>query len=329
MRRRPAPPAAAPRARAARCAARHRAAPANAATQHGNRIHRGARRARAQSRRHRSVGKFREICVRSPLSRLPPRSPRCPPRPLLRSASRRRPSSGIERLERQVHEMQRQVFPKGRPADTAGFSDDPAATQSSVDDARPAARRARAADDRHAPPDRGERQPPAQPRSRTSASSSTDQEQRIAALEQRMNEAAATAAPAQRPPTASCRHGQRQADAGRRPHAAQEDRRRSGRTPAMRPAAAAGRRSTPARTPTAQGFHLWEAGNYDQAISTLRAFISAYPKHRARQLRQQPHRPRACSTRATPAPRPGAACQLPQQPGRRARARQPFTSARR
>src|SRR6185312_7027499 len=27
---------------------------------------------------------------------------------------------------------QRQVFPKGRPADTAGFADDPAATQSSV-----------------------------------------------------------------------------------------------------------------------------------------------------------------------------------------------------
>ena len=42
------------------------------------------------------------------------------------------PEQRIDRLERQVQQMQRQVFPKGRPADTAGFSDDPAATQSSV-----------------------------------------------------------------------------------------------------------------------------------------------------------------------------------------------------
>ena len=48
---------------------------------------------------------------------------------------RRRPAPGaaspeqrIDRLERQVQQMQRQVFPKGRPADTAGFADDPAAT---------------------------------------------------------------------------------------------------------------------------------------------------------------------------------------------------------
>jgi len=42
------------------------------------------------------------------------------------------PEQRIDRLERQIQQMQRQVFPKGRPADTAGFSDDPAATQSSV-----------------------------------------------------------------------------------------------------------------------------------------------------------------------------------------------------
>jgi tol-pal system protein YbgF len=29
-----------------------------------------------------------------------------------------------------------------------------------------------------------------------------------------------------------------------------------------------------------EGFRLWEAGNYDQAITSLRAFTSAYPKHR-------------------------------------------------
>src|SRR4051794_41216812 len=31
-----------------------------------------------------------------------------------------------------MQQVQRQVFPKGRPADPAGFSDEPAATQSSV-----------------------------------------------------------------------------------------------------------------------------------------------------------------------------------------------------
>jgi TolA-binding protein len=29
-----------------------------------------------------------------------------------------------------------------------------------------------------------------------------------------------------------------------------------------------------------QGFHQWEAGQYDDAIGTLRAFTTAYPKHR-------------------------------------------------
>src|SRR5215210_288823 len=42
------------------------------------------------------------------------------------------PEQRLERLERQVQQVQRQVFPKGRPADSAGFLDEPAATQSSV-----------------------------------------------------------------------------------------------------------------------------------------------------------------------------------------------------
>ena len=42
------------------------------------------------------------------------------------------PEQRLDRLERQVQQVQRQVFPKGRPADTAGFSTEPAATQSSV-----------------------------------------------------------------------------------------------------------------------------------------------------------------------------------------------------
>ena len=42
------------------------------------------------------------------------------------------PEQRIERLEKQVRQVQKQVFPKGQPADSAGFSDEPAATQDAV-----------------------------------------------------------------------------------------------------------------------------------------------------------------------------------------------------
>src|SRR4029434_8222669 len=38
----------------------------------------------------------------------------------------------MHRHEHTVAQFQKKVFPKGQPADTAGFSDDPAATQDSV-----------------------------------------------------------------------------------------------------------------------------------------------------------------------------------------------------
>ena len=43
------------------------------------------------------------------------------------------PEQRLGRLEHQVRQVQRQVFPKGQPADTAGLVDDPAATKDSVD----------------------------------------------------------------------------------------------------------------------------------------------------------------------------------------------------
>lgn len=42
------------------------------------------------------------------------------------------PEQRIERLEKQVRQVQGRIFPKGQPVDTAGFSDEPAATQASV-----------------------------------------------------------------------------------------------------------------------------------------------------------------------------------------------------
>jgi tol-pal system protein YbgF len=38
--------------------------------------------------------------------------------------------------------------------------------------------------------------------------------------------------------------------------------------------------SDPAEEAYSEGFRLWEAGKYDDAITSLRAFTAAYPKHR-------------------------------------------------
>ena len=40
------------------------------------------------------------------------------------------------------------------------------------------------------------------------------------------------------------------------------------------------KRSTQEKRLTPQGFRLWEAGQYDQAIAALKSFTAAYPKHR-------------------------------------------------
>jgi len=44
--------------------------------------------------------------------------------------------------------------------------------------------------------------------------------------------------------------------------------------------AAAAPATDPGEDAYSQGFHQWEAGDYDSAIGTLRAFVKAYPKHR-------------------------------------------------
>jgi TolA-binding protein len=44
--------------------------------------------------------------------------------------------------------------------------------------------------------------------------------------------------------------------------------------------ALAGAASDPGEDAYSQGYHQWQAGDYDGAIGTLRAFVKAYPKHR-------------------------------------------------
>lgn len=189
------------------------------------------------------------------------------------------PEQRIERLERQVNEVQRRVFPKGRPADTAGFSDDPAATQASVislDQRLDALERQLANMLRQSEENSN--------RLRTIEAGMnqlrSEQADRIQALERRINEAAAAAPVTSEaaPPAATTT-----APAKPKPKASSE----APKTVAVTPAAggpdgdaAAAEATDPGEDAYSEGFHLWEAGNYDAAIASLKSFVSAYPKHR-------------------------------------------------
>lgn len=169
--------------------------------------------------------------------------------------------------------MQRQVFPRGRPANTAGFLDDPAATQSSVVslDQRLDALERQMADILRLSEENGHR---LQSLEAGLASARTDQEQRLSALEQRVNDAATA------PPTISPDQGSAPAP---KPAATKPPPKAAG-GPAPSAATATSTTAIPADDPGedayTEGFRLWEAGNYGGAITSLRAFTSAYPKHR-------------------------------------------------
>ncbi|HET7605355.1 MAG TPA: tetratricopeptide repeat protein [Sphingomicrobium sp.] len=188
------------------------------------------------------------------------------------------PEQRIDRLERQVNEVQRRVFPKGRPADTAGFSDDPAATQASVmslDQRLDALERQLANMLRQSEENSN--------RLRTIEAGMSqlrsEQAERIQALEQRINEAAAAPPGTSEaaPPAATTT-----APAKPKPKASSEPPKTAAATPAGAPGdeAAAAEPSDPGEDAYSEGFHQWEAGNYDAAIASLKSFVSAYPKHR-------------------------------------------------
>ena len=173
--------------------------------------------------------------------------------------------------------MQRQVFPKGRPADTAGFSDDPAATQSSVVnlDQRLDSLEKQLADLVRASEENGNRLRNVE----TGLTQlKTDQDQRIGALEQKMSEAAG-GAPVQAPESAS------PATTPTKPKPT-PPKAISPKTTAS--TSAEGGPEVTAAIPAvdegedaySNGFHLWEQGQYDRAIAQLKSMTAAYPKHR-------------------------------------------------
>jgi TolA-binding protein len=177
------------------------------------------------------------------------------------------PEQRLERLERQVQQVQRQVFPRGRPADTAGFSNEPAATQSSVTtlDQRLDALERQMADLLRQSEENGHR---LQTLQSDMASARSNQDQRISALEQRIAEAPALAPPIVEP-AAPVTPPPRP-----RPASSGASTTSSAATVAVEP------EGDPGEEAYSEGFHLWEDGQYDEAISSLRAFAKAYPKHR-------------------------------------------------
>lgn len=185
------------------------------------------------------------------------------------------PDQRLDRLERQVQQLQRQLFPKGRPADTAGFADDPAATQSSVMslDQRLDALEKQMADLVRMSEENGNRL-------RTVESGmgqlKNDEDQRIAALEQRMAEASAPPAPPVDglPPPAAVVPRAKPAPGGKGLVKTGPE------TALVGNPAEAGPVVDPGEEAYTQGFRQWQAGQYDQAISTLRAFTAAYPRHK-------------------------------------------------
>ena len=175
------------------------------------------------------------------------------------------PEQRIERLERQVRQVQRSVFPKGQPADTAGFTDAPAATQETVTSLTGRL-------------DAIERQMTDLVRSSEEnthrlsvmeadlARLRADNEQRFKAIEAAAGGAApattSEAVPLPANPVAVAPTPVAQAAPA---------------TP-LPPA-----RGTPVDAGEAAyvaGFDLWNAKHYDQAITQLRAMVSSFPGHR-------------------------------------------------
>jgi TolA-binding protein len=189
------------------------------------------------------------------------------------------PEQRLERLERQINQMQRQVFPKGRPADTAGFSDEPAATQSSVAtlSQRLDSLERQMSDLLRQSEENGHS---LQALQADVAKARTDQEQRLQTLEQRMNEAAAAAAaaPQNTEPASETK------PATSKPKPASKPTSKAEGGPLVPTASATSVTTTPAGDPGedayTQGFKLWEAGQYDDAIASLKSFTAAYPKHK-------------------------------------------------
>ena len=169
------------------------------------------------------------------------------------------PEQRIDRLEKQVRQVQKSVFPKGQPADTAGFVDDPAATQDAVSSvaARLDAVERQLSEIVRTTEENGNRVAVMEAEL---ARLRADQDRRLRALETGGGAAATETAgdPAEvtdAPPPAP--------------------------KPKVETASTDTAGSTdPAEVAYDKGFQLWNGGKYDAAIASLSAMAKKYPDHR-------------------------------------------------
>ncbi len=183
------------------------------------------------------------------------------------AAQRRQPTpeQRIERLEKQVRQVQKQVFPKGQPADTALFSDDPAATQESVTNlgGRLDAIERQLADILRQSEENGNRVAVMEAEL---ARLRADQDRRIRALE--------TAPAATDEPAAS------EPDQAEAPPPAPRPKVENARAEAAPAEMVPASLTDPAEAAYDEGYQLWTGGKYDAAIKSLQAFTKKYPDHR-------------------------------------------------
>lgn len=169
------------------------------------------------------------------------------------------PEERIDRLEKQVRQVQRQVFPKGQPADTAGFVDDPAATQIQANQLsnRLDAIESQMSQIIRQSEENGNRVATLEAEL---ARLRAEQDRRLRAIEAGSGDG----------PTATTDTAE--ADTADVPPPAPRPRVES---PRAEPAAVDG-----AEAAYDAGFRLWEAKKYDSAIAALKKMIADYPGHR-------------------------------------------------
>ena len=176
------------------------------------------------------------------------------------------PEQRIDRLEKQVRQVQKSVFPKGQPADTAGFIDDPAATQEAVTSlgGRLDSIERQIADLTRASEENGNRLGVMEAEL---ARLRADQDRRLRAIERGSGDGPVNSDT----PATDAAMADDAAEFGSPP-------------PASRPRVETPRSTAPtlggAEAAYDAGFRLWEAKKYDSAIAALRKMIAAYPDDR-------------------------------------------------
>ena len=177
------------------------------------------------------------------------------------------PEQRIDRLEKQVRQVQKRVFPRGEPADTAGFSDDPAATQSSVNSItnRLDAVERQLADILRQSEENSNRVGTMETEL---ARLRAEQDQRLRALESGTAPASADAGSTD------------SADASEAPPPRPRPKVETGKADTVSLPAATGDEDADAEAAYDVGYRLWTDGKYDAAIRSLQAMAKKYPNHR-------------------------------------------------